>query len=481
MRSEERDPRPAQRPSPGWIRWSVHSVHSVHYVHAFGLRGDGMPNKVFIHAFGCQMNKLDAELALSALRRAGYEEAATPDEADVVLYNTCSVRAHAEERVYSNVGKLKSLKRRKPRLIIGILGCMAQKDGEKIFERLPHVDLVCGTREFPRIAELIEEARRADRVLACSEDAAVSEAREISVRPNRRRAFLGIMRGCDNYCAYCVVPYVRGPEISRPVAEVVDEAKRLADDGCREITLLGQNVNSYGKSFTPSADALADLLARLDKITGLARVRFVTSHPKDMSREILEAVRDLPTVCEHLHMPAQSGSDRVLAAMNRRYTARGYRDLVALARELVPGIAIASDFIVGFPGETERGIRRDRRARPRPSLPELLRLQVLHAPRHRRREARRRRALGRKAPPQPGASGDSGGDQPRGEPQVHRAGGGSPRRRPQPPRRLAPDRPPADQPDRRFRRARVARRRTRPRPRRVRHGADACRHANAGR
>jgi tRNA-2-methylthio-N6-dimethylallyladenosine synthase len=312
-----------------------------------------MGGKVFIHAFGCQMNKLDAELALSALRRAGYEEAATPDEADVVLYNTCSVRAHAEERVYSNVGKLKSLKRRKPGLIIGILGCMAQKDGGKIFERLPHVDLVCGTREFPRIAELIEEARRADRVLACSEDAAVSEAREISVRPDRRRAFLGIMRGCDNYCAYCVVPYVRGPEISRPVEEVVDEAKRLADDGCREITLLGQNVNSYGRSFTPPAAALAGLLARLDRIAGLARVRFVTSHPKDMSREILEAVRDLPTVCEHLHMPAQSGSDRVLAAMNRRYTARGYRDLVALARELVPGIAIASDFIVGFPGETE--------------------------------------------------------------------------------------------------------------------------------
>jgi len=312
-----------------------------------------VPHKVFIHAFGCQMNKLDAELALSALRRAGYEEAATPDEADVVLYNTCSVRAHAEERVYSNVGKLKSLKRREPRLIIGILGCMAQKDGEKIFERLPHVDLVCGTREFPRIAELIEEARRADRVLACSEAAAVSEAREISVRPDRRRAFLGIMRGCDNYCAYCVVPYVRGPEISRPITEVVDEAHRLADDGCREITLLGQNVNSYGKSFDPPAHALADLLARLDRIAGLARVRFVTSHPKDMSREILEAVRDLPAVCEHLHMPAQSGSDRVLAAMNRSYTARGYRDLVALARELVPGIAIASDFIVGFPGETE--------------------------------------------------------------------------------------------------------------------------------
>jgi len=341
-----------------------------------------MPNKVFIHAFGCQMNKLDAELALSALRRAGYVEVATPEEADVLLYNTCSVREHAEERVYSNVGNLKRLKLRKPSLIIGILGCMAQKDGGKIFERLPHVDLVCGTREFPRIAELIEEARRAKHVLACGPfghapalrsfplcgtgeveqgrpeearmggEAPVSEARDISVRPNRRQAFVGIMRGCDNYCAYCVVPYLRGPEISRPMVEIVEEAKRLVEDGCREITLLGQNVNGYGKSFGRPG-ALAELLSKLDRLAGLKRVRFVTSHPKDMSHEILQAVRDLPAVCEHLHMPAQSGSNRVLGAMNRRYDSRGYRDLADLARELVPGIAIASDFIVGFPGETE--------------------------------------------------------------------------------------------------------------------------------
>ena len=324
--------------------------------------------KVFIHAFGCQMNQLDAELALSSLRRAGYVEVAAPEEADVILYNTCSVREHAEERVYSNVGKLKRLKRRNPGLIIGILGCMAQKDQAKIFERLPHADIVCGTREFPRIAELIEEARRRTRVLACREDVFVSEERDISVRPSRHQAFLTIVRGCDNYCAYCVVPYLRGPEVSRPMGEIVDEAKRLADDGCREITLLGQNVNSYGKSFGPfdklpsallragragKPGALVDLLAALNNVHGLARIRFVTSHPKDMTRGILEAVRDLPSVCEHLHMPAQSGCDRILAAMNRKYTARQYRDLIALARETVPGIAIASDFIVGFPGETE--------------------------------------------------------------------------------------------------------------------------------
>jgi tRNA-2-methylthio-N6-dimethylallyladenosine synthase len=312
--------------------------------------------RVFIHAFGCQMNRLDAELALAALRRAGYEEADSPEEADVILYNTCSVRAHAEERVYSNVGALKRLKQRRPEIIIGILGCMAQKDREKIFQRLPHVDLVCGTREFPRIAEIVEEARTRPHLLACREDLFVREDRDVSVRPSRFQAFLTIMRGCDNYCAYCIVPSVRGREISRPPDEIMEEAKRLADDGVVEITLLGQNVNSYGKSFGRPG-ALVELLARLDALPGIERVRFVTSHPKDMTREILQAVRDLPKVCEHLHMPAQSGSDRVLRDMNRKYTSAHYRDLVALARELVPGIAVASDFIVGFPGETEEEYR----------------------------------------------------------------------------------------------------------------------------
>jgi len=308
---------------------------------------------VFIHAFGCQMNKLDGELALSALRHAGYEEAATPEDADVILFNTCSVREHAEERVYSNVGSLKHLKRRKPHVIIGILGCMAQKDAGKIFERLPHVQLVCGTREFPHIAELIEEVKARDRVLACSESHEVAIERDVACRPNRFQAYVGIMRGCDNDCAYCIVPYVRGRETSRPPGEIAEEVERLVEGGCREVTLLGQNVNSYGKSRgTPGA--LPGLLARLDAISGLERLRFVTSHPKDVSREIIEAVRDLPSVCEHLHVPAQSGSDRILEAMNRRYASAQYRDLVALARDLVPGIAIASDFIVGFPGESEQ-------------------------------------------------------------------------------------------------------------------------------
>ena len=313
--------------------------------------------KVFAHAFGCQMNKLDAELTLARLRRAGYTECAAPEEADVILYHTCSVRKHAEDRVYSNVGKLKHLKRRKPHVVIGILGCMAQKDREKIFERLPHVDIVCGTRDFPRIVALVEEARGSGRVLACDEDRPVEIGREVSYRPNRFQAYVSIMRGCDNYCSYCIVPYVRGRETSRPPGEIVEEVRRLVDDGCREVTLLGQNVNSYGKTFV-APDAPADLLARLEAGQGLERVHFITSHPKDVSRAILEAVRDLPSVCEYLHMPAQSGDDGVLKAMNRGYTSAQYRELVALARELVPGIAVAGDFIVGFPGETEEAFER---------------------------------------------------------------------------------------------------------------------------
>ncbi len=313
--------------------------------------------KVFIHAFGCQMNKLDAELALSALKQAGYEEVASPGEADVILYNTCSVRSHAEQRAYSNIGKLKHLKRRKPHLVIGVLGCMAQKDRESIIERLPHVNIVCGTREFPRIVELIEEARQGASVLACSESGAVSVERDVARRPTRFRAYVSIMRGCDNFCAYCIVPYVRGRETSRPPQDIEDEVRRLVDDGCREITLLGQNVNSYGKSFDRPG-ALPELLCRLDRIAGLDRLRFVTSHPKDVTREMLQAVRDLPSVCEHLHMPAQSGSDRILSAMNRSYTSGRYRELLALAKELVPGVSVASDFIVGFPGETEEDFER---------------------------------------------------------------------------------------------------------------------------
>jgi len=306
---------------------------------------------VYIRAFGCQMNKLDAELVLGRLQQAGYARTENVDAADVILYLTCSVREHAESRAYSIVGKLKFLKRRRPEVVIGILGCMAQKDREKIFARLPHVNIICGTREFPRIAELVSEARNRNHVIACNEEPLNVVARNVHSRANKFQAYVSIMRGCDNFCSYCIVPSVRGREISRAPDEVRDEVSRLVDDGVREICLLGQNVNTYGRSFGRKA-ALADMLCDLGNINGLKRLRFVTSHPRDMARPILEAMREAPAVCEYLHMPAQSGSDRILKLMNRRITNAHYRELVAEAREIVPGIAIASDFIVGFPGET---------------------------------------------------------------------------------------------------------------------------------
>lgn len=312
---------------------------------------------VFIQAYGCQMNKLDAELVVSAMLDLGYGQTSDMESADAILFCTCSVREHAEERVYSNVGKLKHLKRRRPETVIGVLGCMAQKDGRRVLDRAPHVDIVCGTRAFPRIGEFVEAVRRGEGpILALDEDRVSMPARKKAARPHRARAFLAIMRGCDNFCSYCIVPYVRGREHSRPMDEIEAEARALVDDGVREITLLGQNVNAYGKSFGRPG-ALADLLPRLDGIDGLERVRFVTSHPKSMTRAIFEAIRDLPSVCESVHMPAQTGSDRVLAAMRRGYTVSQYRELVAEARETVPGIAIASDFIVGFPGETDPDFR----------------------------------------------------------------------------------------------------------------------------
>jgi len=304
-----------------------------------------------VRTYGCQMNKLDSDLVCAALRRAGYRLVDDPAEADVVLFNTCSVRDHAEQRVLSNLGSLKALKRRRPGLVIGVLGCMAQRMGESLRRRVPHVDLVCGTRRFPDIVELIDEA--AVRPVVAVEEKPLPEiARAGGDRSAPYSAYVAVIRGCDNRCSYCVVPALRGPEISRPPAEIEAEVRRLVADGCREIVLLGQNVDAYGKRLRPRM-TLADLLYRLDAVPGLRRLRFVTSHPRFISSALLEAMRDLPTVCEHLHMPAQSGSDRILRAMRRGYTRSRYLEVVRQARETVPGVALAGDFIVGFPGETE--------------------------------------------------------------------------------------------------------------------------------
>ncbi|NUO08303.1 MAG: tRNA (N6-isopentenyl adenosine(37)-C2)-methylthiotransferase MiaB [Candidatus Brocadia sp.] len=308
---------------------------------------------VFFETFGCQMNKLDAELSLGLLQEEGYRVVNKVDEADVVLFNTCSVRQHAEDKVYSHLGALKTLKKKNPEVIVGVLGCMAQKDGEAIFKRMPHVDLVCGTRMFSRLPELLLNIRNhGSHVLAIDEDQIVNVKRAVTFRPNFYQAFVTVMRGCDNFCSYCIVPHVRGREISRTIADTKEEVQALVSNGCKEITLLGQNINSYGKGLRGNV-TLGDLLSELNGLDGLERIRFVTSHPADMSRGLIRTMSRLEKVCEHLHMPAQSGSDQVLKKMRRGYTAGYYRDLISYARELMPHITVASDFIVGFPEETE--------------------------------------------------------------------------------------------------------------------------------
>ena len=322
-------------------------------INSVDLTNNRQHKTVFFETFGCQMNKLDAELSLGLLQEDGYKIVDKVDDADVILFNTCSVRQHAEDKVYSHLGALKTLKKRHPEVIVGVLGCMAQKDGEAIFKRMPHVDLVCGTRMFSRLPEMLLKIRNhGSHVLAIDEDQIVNVKRAVTYRPNFYQAFVTVMRGCDNYCSYCIVPYVRGREISRTIADVKEEVQSLVSNGCKEVTLLGQNINSYGKGLSGNV-TLGDLLTELNEIDGLERIRFVTSHPADMSRDLIRTMSRLEKVCEYLHMPVQSGSDEVLKRMRRGYTAGYYRDLISYARELIPHLTVASDFIVGFPGETE--------------------------------------------------------------------------------------------------------------------------------
>jgi len=307
------------------------------------------PAAVCFITFGCQMNKLDSELAAGEFLRRGLSTTTDPDRAGTILINTCSVRRHAEQRALSRLGRFKRAKQQCPELVLVVMGCMAQKDGRRLLDTVPHLDVVCGTKHFADLPALVEQARSEGARLCVTDDAPVTFDRCPSARPDRHRAFVSVMRGCNSFCSYCIVPYVRGREVSRPPGDVVDEVRRLVDDGCVEITLLGQNVDAYHHE---AAD-LAALLERVDAVDGLRRLRFVTSHPKDISPRLLRAIAGLPRVCEHLHMPAQSGSTRILRAMNRGYTAERYREIGASARETVPQIEIASDFIVGFPGETD--------------------------------------------------------------------------------------------------------------------------------
>ncbi|MBX3413202.1 MAG: tRNA (N6-isopentenyl adenosine(37)-C2)-methylthiotransferase MiaB [Pirellulales bacterium] len=326
-----------------------------------------MPKRLYIETVGCQMNMLDSELVVASLRKQGYELVSTAREADTILFNTCSVRQHAEDKIYSALGRLKHAKTHHPDKIIGVLGCMAQKDQQEIFRRAPFVDLVVGPGQLHQVPKLIEEiaAGSGPRLEVSLDRKAASRSeveesfesydplREAALRPTPYQAYVRVMIGCDKFCTYCIVPKVRGPEQSRSPLEIEAEVRRLADEGCREITLLGQTVNSYHYELDGRLWRLADLIYRLHDIEGLARIKFVTNYPRDMSTELLTAVRDLPKCSPYLHVPAQSGSNEILRRMKRGYTIEEYREMQARILEIVPHAAVTSDFIVGFCGETE--------------------------------------------------------------------------------------------------------------------------------
>jgi len=336
------------------------------------------PVRAHITTYGCQMNRLDAELVAERLRASGARVVDDPVEANVLLFVTCSVRAHAEDRAFSNIGALAARKRREPGLVVGLLGCTAQQYGDRLRSRAPLVDVVCAPGRLAELPQLIQAARtnRAAPVVAldpprgathtqpdrvggaeafAAADAALDEVETLRPLggPSPGHAFVTVMRGCDNFCAYCVVPNVRGPERSRTPSAVLEEVRRLAGQGARQITLLGQAVNKYVSRQDGRTCDLADLIEKVAETPDLARLRFITNHPRAMTERLAAVFRNVPAVCPYLHMPAQSGSDAVLARMKRGYTASEYADRVAMVRGVRPEVAVASDFIVGFPGETE--------------------------------------------------------------------------------------------------------------------------------
>ena len=313
-----------------------------------------MLKSVYIETYGCQMNRLDSEILGGALLSEGYESVDAPEDAAVILVNTCSVREHAEQRVLGRLAQLHRLKQHRPDLILGVVGCMAQRMGVRLADETPGVDLIVGPDAYRRLPAMLKALRedpyemegpRVDLILDSSENYE-------GIVPHRIRGpkgWIAVTRGCDNFCTYCIVPYTRGRMRSRSWREILTEADTMVEQGAVETTLLGQNVNAYRDDDV----SFADLLRLLDRETDLSRIRFLTSHPKDLTDAVLEAISASPGVCEHLHLPVQSGSTRILRAMRRGYTADQYLDIVDRARRLVPGLSLTTDLITGFPGETE--------------------------------------------------------------------------------------------------------------------------------
>jgi len=303
-----------------------------------------MPKAVYIRTFGCQMNVHDSEKMLGVLQKEGYFQTQEPRRADLIIFNTCSIRQKAEHKFYSELGRVKAYKKRRG-VKIAVAGCIAQQEGENIFRKAPYVDFVFGPQNIHMLEVFVSEGPLS---LATGENPEIAIKNLPLLRSDGVKAWVTIMYGCNNFCSYCVVPYTRGLERSRPSQNIYAEVVELAEKGYKEITLLGQNVNSY-KSDTD----FTGLLRRLDRIEGIERIRFVTSHPKDLSDELITAMTELPKVCEHIHLPLQSGSSKILRLMNRSYTYDGYMKKVSMLVDKVPGISITSDIIASFPGETE--------------------------------------------------------------------------------------------------------------------------------
>lgn len=321
------------------------------------------PKKVFVKTYGCQMNVYDSQRMTDALAADGYAETSVIEDADLVLLNTCHIRERAAEKVYSELGRIRELKAEKAaagrEMLIGVAGCVAQAEGREIIRRAPAVDLVIGPQTYHRLPDVLARVRNGGRVVET--EYALEDKFEHLPQPKRAQvakrgvaAFLTVQEGCDKFCTFCVVPYTRGSEVSRPVAQIVAESERLAEAGVREVTLLGQNVNAWHGEGPDGAEwGLGRLLYRLAEIPGIARLRYTTSHPRDMDGDLIAAHRDLPTLMPYLHLPVQSGSDRILKAMNRRHKAEDYLRLIDRVRAARSDIAMSGDFIVGFPGETD--------------------------------------------------------------------------------------------------------------------------------
>jgi len=316
----------------------------------FNIKRCGV-KKVFIKTYGCQMNVYDSEVMAGLLLKEGYKITDDMDRADVILLNTCSIRKKAEDKVYSQLGALRKLKEKRPDLILGVGGCMAQRERGNIFKKSPSVNLIFGVHQICHLPTILSKVIRERRKVIVTEEERIDQEKVRAYRADKTKAYVAIMRGCDNHCTYCVVPSARGRQKSRPPEKIIKEIENLAKEGCKEVTLLGQNVAAYGKDL--GGINFPNLLERVNEIESIAKIEYISSHPKDMSDRLIETLPNLSKVAEHLHLPVQSGSNRILKAMNRGYTREEYLKIIEKARSPIPQMSITTDIMVGFPGERE--------------------------------------------------------------------------------------------------------------------------------